>query len=421
MKQREIDNNLKLTQTENDKLTASQACDQLNKELSLAKCQNQSQQNTINNQRKELDICKDHIRSLVETLSDLFEYILTKCLHGPPPATSRSQSSIMGGTQDFGNNSVSTDLMCKLFDDERKNNSEFIKNSLIAKFEIINRTISGINIEDHITKIDNWKMIDDYVSEHNSPMNANSVRRSSKLESEIAPFFGLASTHKTNSGSNNSNHKPFLHNDSFQISCPSHNDSKDDLKNPKASKNKRPHRKSAKVEKSDSKHNLVHEDSMMNIGASKLEYDKKNSPIMGAPSIEDIEEEHEENKYVEDEEVIRISRFRNNFTNSEDCDESVIEESKSHDNLTSKGSLSHLVKSISFNELGHEQEPAVVGLKLVNLNSANMNHNKITYNEPAHMIKHGPVSEFSSHSSKKFFGKLNNSTNTLENKSKTSK
>jgi hypothetical protein len=34
--------------------------------------------------------------------------------------TSRSQSSIMGGTHDFGNNySYSTDLMYKLYDDEK--------------------------------------------------------------------------------------------------------------------------------------------------------------------------------------------------------------------------------------------------------------------------------------------------------------
>lgn len=124
----------------------------------------------------------------------------------------------MGNTQDFGNNSVSTDLMCKLYDDEKRNNSEFIKNSLLAKLEIINRTVIGVNLDDQINKVENWRMIDDYVSEHNSPINPNSIRRSSKLESEIAPFFGLASTHKTHSNSGHSNQKPFLMNESFHVS-----------------------------------------------------------------------------------------------------------------------------------------------------------------------------------------------------------
>jgi hypothetical protein len=52
-------------------------------------------------------------------LIDLIEYILSKCLSGRP-GLSRNQSSIMGGTHDFGNNSYSTDLMDKSFDDERK-------------------------------------------------------------------------------------------------------------------------------------------------------------------------------------------------------------------------------------------------------------------------------------------------------------
>lgn len=91
---------------------------------------------------------------------------------------------------------------------------------------------------------------------------------------------------------------------------------------------------------------------------------------------------------------------------------------KSNDHLTSKGSLSHLVKSISFNELGHSQEPAVIGLKLGGLNSVTLS-NPLAYNEPGLLMRKGPVSEFSSHSSKKFFGRINNSTNTLEDKQKT--
>lgn len=43
---------------------------------------------------------------------------------------------------------------------------------------------------------------------------------------------------------------------------------------------------------------MVHEDSMMNIGVSKPEYDKKTSPLMGAPSIEDIEEEKDDLRYA---------------------------------------------------------------------------------------------------------------------------
>lgn len=186
---------------------------------------------------------------------------------------------------------------------------------LIAKLDVINQTVKGLNIDSEIDRIDNWRMIEDFVSEHNSPLNHNSVRRSSKYESEIAPFFGLGSTHKSHSNSNNSNFKPFLRNDSFQVSCPSH-ESIDRLKLNNGLE-KLSHRKSAKVEATDSKHNLIHEDSMMNIGASRPEYDKKTSPIIRAPSIEDIEEEKEYHK-IEDEEVIRISHFRGHtFTNSD--------------------------------------------------------------------------------------------------------
>jgi hypothetical protein len=231
-----------------------------------------------------------------------------------PPATSRSQSSILGGTQDFGhNNSYSTDLMYKVFDDEKKNHSEFIRNLLMAKLDVINQTVKGLNIEYEINKIENWKMIDDFVSEHNSPLNNNSFRRLSKMDSEIAPFFGLASTHKTQSGS--SHRRPILKNESFKLSCNSQ-DSMERLKLNNVNE-KLTHRKSVNVNGSDSKHNMIHEDSMMNIGASKLELDKKTSVIMGAPSIEDIEEEKEFLK-IEDDEDISISRFRGNtFTNSD--------------------------------------------------------------------------------------------------------
>lgn len=77
------------------------------------------------------------------------------------------------------------------------------------------------------------------------------------------------------------------------------------------------HRKSVNIKDSESKHNLIHEDSMMNIGASKPEHDKRTSPIMGAPSIEDIEEEKEGIRH-DDEDAISISGIRGHtFTNSE--------------------------------------------------------------------------------------------------------
>jgi hypothetical protein len=75
------------------------------------------------------------------------------------------------------------------------------------------------------------------------------------------------------------------------------------------------------------------------------------------------------------------------------------------------------VKSISFNELGHAQEPAVIGLKLGGLNSVPLSNN-LAYNAQGNFLRRGPVSEFSANSSKKFFGKMNNSTNTLEEKQK---
>ena len=361
--------------------------------------------------KAQLEISKTHLRSLVSTLAELLEYMLTRCLTGPQ-ITSRSQSSILGGTQDFGDNSYSTDLIYRLYDDEKRNTSEYIKNLLIAKLDVINQTVRGLNIDSEIDKIMNWRMIEDFVSEHNSPMLNNSVRRSSKMDSEMAPFFGLGSTHKTHSGSNQSNFKPFIRNDSFQGSLGSRG-SIGEIKN---GIEKLSHRKSVNIVANDSKHNLIHEDSMMNIGASRPEYDKKTSPIIGAPSIDDFEEEKE---YIKiDEEVIRISRLKGKqFTNSDEWDESAIEENKSIDHLTSKESLSHLVKSISFNELYPPQEPAVMGMKIGGLNEMTLN-NYLAWNEPGYTLKKGPVSEFSSHSSKKFFGRMNNSTNTLEDKQK---
>ena len=139
------------------------------------------------------------------------------------------------------------------------------------------------------------------------------------------------------------------------------------------------------IEGSDTKQNMVHEDSMMNIGASKQIYnDRKTSPIMGAPSIEDVEEEKEYPKF-EDEEVISISLFKgNSFTYSEGCNESVIEENKSNGQLTSKGSLKNLVKSISFNDLYEAQEPAVMGLRLGEFTSATHQGYR-NYNEPGYL------------------------------------
>jgi len=388
--------------------------EEVKQKLEMLQQQYDESMEEMQQQMEQNETCKTHLRSLVEILTDLMEYILTKCLSGPP-ATSRSQSSILGGTQDFGhNNSYSSDPMYKVFDDEKRNHSEFIKNMLTAKLDVINTTVKGLNIDNEISKIESWKMIDDFVSEHNSPLNHNSFRRSSRMESEIAPFFGLASTHKTQSGS--SHRRPMIKNESFRMSFQSR-DSMEKLKVNKT-QNKLIHRKSVNVKGSDSKHNLIHEDSMMNIGASKLDLDKKTSPIMGAPSIEDIEEEKEYHK-IDDEDVISIRRFRGNtFTNSDICDESAIEDIKSNENLTSKGSLSHLVKSISFNELGHAQEPAVIGLRLGGLTSFTLS-NPLAPNEPGLSMKRGPVSEFSAYSSKKFFGRLNNSTNTLEDKQMT--
>lgn len=96
-----------------------------------------------------------------------------------------------------------------------KNHSEYIKNLLVAKLDIINQTVKGLDIDSDIHRIETWKVFDDIVSELNSPMNYNSHRGSSKMESGIAPFFGLASTHKTHSGSDHSRRRPFMKNGSF--------------------------------------------------------------------------------------------------------------------------------------------------------------------------------------------------------------
>ncbi|CAI2387720.1 unnamed protein product [Moneuplotes crassus] len=347
----------------------------------------------------QLGICRTHIKSLVDILTDLLEYILTKCVGGPP-VTSRSQSSIMGGTHDFGNNkdnSYSTDLMYKVHDDDKRNHSEHIKTLLIAKLDVINQSVKGLNIEHEINKIEAWRMIDD-LSELNSPINHNSIRASSRMETEsrFPPHFGGASTHKTISGSDYSHPRPVLkNNDSFHMSFSQ--DSGDKLR----ILDNLTHRKSVNIEHSDNKHNMVHEDSMMNIGASKQEYNaKRTSPIMGAPSIEDVEDVEEDkedrddrddksdkydrddrdNIHFEDEDTVSISRFRENtFANSEGCNESAIEENKSHDHLTSKGSLKNLVKSISFNDLGQAQEPAVMGLRT--------HQGGRVYNEPGYIAR----------------------------------
>mmetsp|Transcript_22615 Transcript_22615/g.20078 ORF Transcript_22615/g.20078 Transcript_22615/m.20078 type:complete len:223 (+) Transcript_22615:701-1369(+) len=221
----------------------------------------------------------------------------------------------MGGTHDFNNmnnNSYSTDLIYKVHDDDKRNHSELIKNLLLSKLDVINNSIKDLNIDNEIAKIENWKMGDDY-SEINSPINAGSFRASSRVETEsrFPPHFGGGSTHKTNSGSNYSHPKPFMKNDSYNMSFLS----QESMENFKyRDKENLTHRKSVNGDGSENK-NLQHEDSMMNIGASKQDFDQKTSPIMGAPSIEDIEDDYFHPR-VEDE--VGISRIKGrNFTHSE--------------------------------------------------------------------------------------------------------
>ena len=342
---------------EREKFDLQAALEELKEQWEKEKQQNITEKADLNNQ---IDVCKTHLRSLVDLLSDLLEYVLTRCLIGPP-VTSRSQSSIMGGTHDFGNNmnnSYSTDLIYKVHDDDKRNHSELIKNLLISKLDVINKSVKDLNIENEINKIENWKMIDD-LSEINSPINQNSFRASSRMdtESRFPPHFGGGSTHKTNSGSDYSHPRPFLKNDSYHMSFLSQ-ESMEKLKYQDTEN--LTHRKSMNVEGSENKQ-MLHEDSMMNIGASKQDYDKKTSPIMGAPSIDDVEDERDHPKF---EDEVGISRIKGNNTNSEVCDESAIEEEKSNGQLTSKDSLKNIVKSISFKDLYQPQEPAVMGLRL---------------------------------------------------------
>jgi hypothetical protein len=218
-----------------------------------------------------------------------------------------------------------------------------------------------LNIDNEIHQVQNIRPIEDCRSEHNSPINQSSFRRSSNHESEAAPFFGLASSHKTDTLSdkaNSINKQPIVKDDSIMEVCFSQS-SEDEhkLKQIKHQLSQRKRKSTKPVET----HNLVHEDSMMNIGACRQdENEKKTYPLMACPSIEDIEEDHTKE---EAEEVIGL-KMTNRQNNTISEDESAIEETKSNDHLTSNRSLSQLVKSISFNELGKGQEPAVIGLHI---------------------------------------------------------
>jgi hypothetical protein len=68
--------------------------------------------------------------------------------------------------------------MDRSYDDERRNLIEQIKNLLIAKIDIIQKTISGIDLQRDLVNIRNWKIFEPpqaYLAMNSYDTNNNSV------------------------------------------------------------------------------------------------------------------------------------------------------------------------------------------------------------------------------------------------------
>lgn len=98
------------------------------------------------------------------------EYVITKCSsYTPPPAQTNNGMSKSPMSQsasycsDFAggvpsNNSVSTDPFNRSYEDDRRSLVESIRNILLAKVETIIKTVPGIDLENQLATIRNWKV-----------------------------------------------------------------------------------------------------------------------------------------------------------------------------------------------------------------------------------------------------------------------
>lgn len=114
---------------------------------------------------------------------------------------------------------MSTDLMDKSFEDERKNLAEHIWNIMVAKLETIQNTVPQTEIQCEILKIKNWWIAENFVSEFNSPVlnkSLKSVRMESWNPSEAAPYFGNNSFWGEEGEYESSESRPVFFNPSLQ-------------------------------------------------------------------------------------------------------------------------------------------------------------------------------------------------------------
>ena len=145
-------------------------------------------------------------RSMTSTLVNILDLIVFKH-HNINPITPThhlplSNTSLSGASVDLCT-SVSTDLLEKSYEDERKNLLEQIQNLLISKLQTITKIIPGMQLSQELTTIQGWKINDiintpDQGSRSATGTGTNSVRRMTPTGRR-----GIQSINGFNNNSNN--------------------------------------------------------------------------------------------------------------------------------------------------------------------------------------------------------------------------
>lgn len=122
-----------------------------------------------------LDMSIAHIQSLVSVMTELLEYVVTRCqITQPGPSVSQSRNQSVSQNQ-IDQYSYSEDFLDRSYDDERRSLVEQIKNLLIAKIDAIQKSVMTIDLAKELNSIKNWKIVEpphlamnSYDTNHNS-------------------------------------------------------------------------------------------------------------------------------------------------------------------------------------------------------------------------------------------------------------
>ncbi|CDW89343.1 variant sh3 domain containing protein [Stylonychia lemnae] len=116
----------------------------------------------LNESKVQLDMAKAHLSSVIQVMSDVLEYVITRCqIAQPAPSVTHSRNQSQSQHNfDQTQLSNSTDFMDRSYDDERRNLIEQIKSILIAKIDSINKTVIGLDFQRELNNIRNWRIIE---------------------------------------------------------------------------------------------------------------------------------------------------------------------------------------------------------------------------------------------------------------------